>query len=845
MPILTLASNFTTSTGSTLSLSYDTLPDELIPIDWLSKGFTCTPFVQSRRKDGTIIEGTQIKGFEPQNTITGYRKELVDRVTSLGYPVSIRTDMISISCNGMCNVDIDVKGSKNGETSWSRLREKYNILEEGSLFEVKTRSGGRHLYFRTPEGQSDVTGSVCLTDTSGETFDGIDIRSMGNLLYAPMKITKEEWVQGKYVVVKNSVIKYADLPEISPRLYQELHAVTTRSMKKIDESYTSGESVLDALGGSEGSRNVTLHRACCAKVAIGWSDNEVYEFGFKIAENSTPPMDLHEARTTIASALKHAQNPREQMLRAIRSRYVVWINSQKMYVIDLKRAEGDNRFEFTNFLRSHGQEYRVKKKSFLTEAELDNDKSKGDKINVFEWAWTNSVIRKIDQVGYRPGAGLVCAVNAFEDIQNEVEVRMMYNSYRHPRFELETATFAESEAFISDWLTIARYICCNNDADLKLFLDWLSFAIQNPTLKINFAPYFVNPKGSGRGTVLGFVSMLFGKGNVATIKFNEMIKDFNAIVCKKRLVWIDELPQGQTPSEQHAFTSTFNKMVTEGSVNMTLKGVDTIEIENYALVMMSSNYRESLRVNTDERRILPFVNMSKENKPPKELYTRINKIRECANSCNIDEQRRLNAYIFHLHNFLRLRDVRDFNHGDFAPRTSSWADITETSRNDVCRDLEMDMLNRLGVFKSEIVTIDALQAHLKLYYGVTKSAFSLIRDLTTEGTKMEGEKILSELRVVGREHTKRLVPHPKIIKADLSDFETPCLHFESKYIEKGTPTMYVIKGADPDAWRSATNAEIIREYLKMSGLSPKRDYISTDAEINQMVKDVESLGRMH
>jgi hypothetical protein len=76
---------------------------------------------------------------------------------------------IGIHCDGMIVVDVDVK--KGGDKSLAKL-EMFDELDTQTLT-TRTPTGGRHLFFRLPDGHPGVPNGV---DVLGP---GLDVRSTG------------------------------------------------------------------------------------------------------------------------------------------------------------------------------------------------------------------------------------------------------------------------------------------------------------------------------------------------------------------------------------------------------------------------------------------------------------------------------------------------------------------------------------------------------------------------------------------------------------------------------------------------------------------------------------------
>ena len=101
---------------------------------------------------------------------TGWQKEAKPDATPWGNGVDFN---IGVYCGVMLIiVDIDIKNSIDGEAAWKAL----GIKE--SLFQVRTASGGRHIYYLVPKGTK-------IANSASKIADGVDIRAVGGYVVGP------------------------------------------------------------------------------------------------------------------------------------------------------------------------------------------------------------------------------------------------------------------------------------------------------------------------------------------------------------------------------------------------------------------------------------------------------------------------------------------------------------------------------------------------------------------------------------------------------------------------------------------------------------------------------------
>ena len=78
--------------------------------------------------------------------------------------------------NGLVVIDLDVKSDRNGLEAWHALCAPQEALQD--TFECLTPSGGRHLYFRLPQG-------IVVQNSASKLGAGIDVRGEGGYVVAP------------------------------------------------------------------------------------------------------------------------------------------------------------------------------------------------------------------------------------------------------------------------------------------------------------------------------------------------------------------------------------------------------------------------------------------------------------------------------------------------------------------------------------------------------------------------------------------------------------------------------------------------------------------------------------
>ncbi|MFD7184943.1 bifunctional DNA primase/polymerase [Streptomyces sp. NPDC059904] len=221
---------------------------------------------------------------------------------------------IATGPSGLLVVDLDVRkpeeqeGTPDGAESLSALCERAGQTLPPT-YQVRTPSGGQHLYFTQPDGAR-------IHSTAGRLGHHIDTRGWGGYVVAPGSTTPH----GAYTVTDESPV--APLPgwlaeQLSERPKPAPHTVMTavRDGSKAARVALDRECAVIRAAGDH-SRNNTLHKSTC-KVArfVAWGNisRSTVEEAIQAAGESTG-LSAAECTTTIRSAmdwiLTHA-TPRE------------------------------------------------------------------------------------------------------------------------------------------------------------------------------------------------------------------------------------------------------------------------------------------------------------------------------------------------------------------------------------------------------------------------------------------------------------------------------------------------------------------------------------------------------
>ena len=194
-------------------------------------------------------------------------------------------------------VDIDVH-KENGFDSLAVLEKEFNPLPD--TFAVDTPTGGKHYYFKLPEGVK--------IDRQINAFKGIDLLTNGYVVASPSLIDGK-----KYVASSGSIDELAYLPEWLLKAFEtyKKQAPSNYHQQPNNQGYKPGKKytgvLLDELvaGATIGKRNDWIMRMTSKMLNVGAELDTIYRLLLVINDNFlSEPLPLSEINATFKSRVK-------------------------------------------------------------------------------------------------------------------------------------------------------------------------------------------------------------------------------------------------------------------------------------------------------------------------------------------------------------------------------------------------------------------------------------------------------------------------------------------------------------------------------------------------------------
>ena len=200
-------------------------------------------------------------------------------------------------------------------------------------------------------------------------------------------------------------------------------------------------------------------------------------------------------------------------------------------------------------------------------------------IPLGKWWFEHSMRRSFRSIAFLPG----------DEVGADV-----YNLWRG--FAYEALPGGSCDIFLDH----VRQVICSGDLEVYEYLiSWMAMAVQHPAQPGHTAIVLRGSQGAGKGTFAKTFSKLFGHHGKQITDAKHLTGNFNAHLRDCIVLFADEAIAANSKNE-----GVLKALVTEESMLIEAKGVDSIVERNYLHVIMASNAKWVVPVGLDDRRFV-------------------------------------------------------------------------------------------------------------------------------------------------------------------------------------------------------------------------------------------------
>jgi hypothetical protein len=170
---------------------------------------------------------------------------------------------------------------------------------------------------------------------------------------------------------------------------------------------------------------------------------------------------------------------------------------------------------------------------------------------------------------------------------------------------------------VSIWHRVMDHIFTDTEAESrKWFEQWVAFPMQHPGTKLKTACILWGGQGTGKSFVAETIMRVYGEHNATKFDNMRLNSNFNDWAEHKQFAVGEEIVVN--PNEKKAVAEMLKTLITDTTININRKYVNSYRLPNCMNLMALSNHAASMKLEEDDRRW--FVHQVKSAKMQPELY---------------------------------------------------------------------------------------------------------------------------------------------------------------------------------------------------------------------------------
>jgi hypothetical protein len=213
-----------------------------------------------------------------------------------------------------------------------------------------------------------------------------------------------------------------------------------------------------------------------------------------------------------------------------------------------------------------------------------------------------------------------------------------------------------SEAKIARYLAhIRENVAAGDERVSNYMLDWMASGVKHPEDPGRSSPSLRGAQGSGKGVAVLTYGRLFGQHFLHATQRKHVTGQFNTHQAEMCLIFVDEALYAEIATDAQILKT----LTTELTKLLERKGIDAVQIDNYARLMFGTNDEHPIQIEYGDRRYPALLVVEHESfRYEKDLSKKADKRRAYFRPLLYERE---NGGYEALLGFLLDRDIHDFN----------------------------------------------------------------------------------------------------------------------------------------------------------------------------------------
>lgn len=265
-----------------------------------------------------------------------------------------------------------------------------------------------------------------------------------------------------------------------------------------------------------------------------------------------------------------------------------------------------------------------------------------------------------------------------------------------------------SSAYAEDIVLDHMHNLFTDPDHVEAVLDWKSFQVQHPGIKIRYALFVQGAKGCGKSLLAEIMRVCLGESNVKVINQQTFGKGWNEWATGSQLVAIEEIrAKGHN---RHDTMEILKEPITNDYISINERGVSTRTVRNFTNYLIFSNWQDALAVTEDERRYLVLKSKMQKREQVEEL-----RAKDPLYFTRIVELLRIKPG--GIRHFLENRTIRDsFNPNGPPPETVFLKEMIEDTSSELATTIRQIIMEKENpAVSKEIIAANVLRSCLMMH----------------------------------------------------------------------------------------------------------------------------------